>query len=43
MPDENVLLSFMTMQVSDSGRVSFIVAAAVSVFIIALAWQVVRR
>jgi hypothetical protein len=41
--DENVLLSFMTLQVSAGGGVSFIVAVAVSVLIIAVAWRVVRR
>ena len=43
MPGESILLSFMTLQVSANGQVSFMVAAAVSVLILAVTWRVVRR
>jgi hypothetical protein len=38
-----VLLSFMTLNVSANGCVAFMVAAAVSLLILAVAWRVVRR
>jgi hypothetical protein len=41
-PNE-VLFSFMTLQVSASGKVSFVVAGAVSLMIVAIAWRVVRH
>ncbi len=37
-----VLFSFLTLQVAASGRVAFIVAAAVSILIVAVAWRLVR-
>jgi hypothetical protein len=37
-----VLLSFMTLNVSANGRVAFMVAAAVSLLIVAVAWRLVR-
>jgi hypothetical protein len=40
---ENVLLSFLSLQVSASGRVAFVVGAAVALLIVALAWRLVRR
>jgi hypothetical protein len=41
-PNE-VLFSFMTLQVSASGKVSFVVAGAVSLMIVAIAWRMVRH
>jgi hypothetical protein len=40
---ENVLLSFLTLQVSANGRVAFIIGGAVALLIVALAWRLVRR
>jgi hypothetical protein len=40
---EELLFSFWTLHVSASGSVSFIVAAAVSMLIVAVAWRIVRR
>ena len=40
---ENVLLSFLTLQVSASGRVALVVGVAVALLIVAVAWRVVRR
>jgi hypothetical protein len=39
---EQVLFSFVGMNISASGQVAFIVAAAVFILIIALAWRLVR-
>jgi hypothetical protein len=41
MPD-SLLFEFFGLHVNTSGQVSFIVASAVSLFIVALAWRVVR-
>ena len=38
-----VLFSVLTMQVSSSGAVSFIIALAVSAVLLAFAWRLVRR
>jgi hypothetical protein len=41
-PNE-LLFSFLTMKVSASGAVSFVLAVAVSLLILAMAWRLVRR
>jgi hypothetical protein len=38
-----LLFSFLTLNVSASGRVSFLVAGAVSLLIAAVAWRLVQR
>jgi hypothetical protein len=45
VPDKpnELAFSFLTLNVSASGAVSFVVAAAVSLLIVAVAWQLVRR
>jgi hypothetical protein len=39
---EELLFSFLSLNVSASGRVAFIVASAVSILIVAIAWRVAK-
>jgi len=43
VPDKpnELLFSFLTLKVAAKGRVSFMIAAAVSLLIVALAWRLV--
>ena len=45
MPDnqDELLFSFLALHLAASGQVSFMVAVAVSLFIVAVAWRIVRR
>jgi hypothetical protein len=40
---EELLFSFLTLNLAASGQVAFIVAVAVSVLILAVAWRLVRH